>query len=217
MSRGEGEFDETWYLRRYPDVARAVRARAFRSGHQHYIDYGKAEGRSPCPHGNVANSPAPALKPLDWPPIEIEASASPAEMHAMADRVRRNFEFMGEREPHWSVMTSDRYLTENIANSEDEFFASGRHPVSELVATAARCGVRLDREMICFELGCGLGRSTIWLADMFARVVGCDISAPHLQLAESTARRFGKKNIGFFQMDRPESIADLPPLTCSSA
>ncbi len=45
----EFEFDEDWYLTSYPDVAAAVRAGGFASGLQHYLAYGRAEGRSPLP------------------------------------------------------------------------------------------------------------------------------------------------------------------------
>ena len=40
-------FEEKWYIAKYPDVAEAVRAGAFRSGRQHFIDVGYFEGRRP--------------------------------------------------------------------------------------------------------------------------------------------------------------------------
>lgn len=40
-------FNETEYLAQYPDVAAAVAARQFASGWQHYVLYGKKEGRNP--------------------------------------------------------------------------------------------------------------------------------------------------------------------------
>src|SRR5664279_964321 len=42
------EFDEEWYLHRYPDVAQAVR-RHGRTGRDHYVAHGRAEGRRPVP------------------------------------------------------------------------------------------------------------------------------------------------------------------------
>lgn len=42
-------FDEAFYLSRYPDVAAAVRAGSFKSGQEHYILHGKAEGREAAP------------------------------------------------------------------------------------------------------------------------------------------------------------------------
>ena len=40
------EFDEAWYLRAYPDVARAVAAGVYASAHAHYLHRGVEEGRS---------------------------------------------------------------------------------------------------------------------------------------------------------------------------
>jgi hypothetical protein len=40
-------FDEKWYLSQYPDVADAVKAGAFKSGRQHFIEEGYLEGRRP--------------------------------------------------------------------------------------------------------------------------------------------------------------------------
>jgi hypothetical protein len=52
------DFDEVWYLGRYPDVARAVELGQLSTGLQHYITYGRAEGRlpkSPTAAGDVTN------------------------------------------------------------------------------------------------------------------------------------------------------------------
>jgi len=42
-------FDEEWYLRRYPGIADAVREGRCKSGLDHYIKHGRAEGRIPVP------------------------------------------------------------------------------------------------------------------------------------------------------------------------
>jgi hypothetical protein len=42
-------FDEAWYCRAYPDVAKAVQCHLIESAHRHFIDYGFFEGRSPAP------------------------------------------------------------------------------------------------------------------------------------------------------------------------
>jgi len=43
------DIDEAWYLRRYPDVADAVRAGTFRSAKEHFVNNGYFEGRMPFP------------------------------------------------------------------------------------------------------------------------------------------------------------------------
>jgi len=42
-------FDETFYLRLYPDVAQAVRNGDLGSAHEHYVLFGQKEGRKPAP------------------------------------------------------------------------------------------------------------------------------------------------------------------------
>jgi hypothetical protein len=41
-------FDEAWYCRHYPDVAAAVKCGLITSAHEHFVDYGFFEGRSPA-------------------------------------------------------------------------------------------------------------------------------------------------------------------------
>jgi hypothetical protein len=41
-------FEETEYLRRYRDVAEAVKSGRFENGRAHYEMYGRSEGRFPC-------------------------------------------------------------------------------------------------------------------------------------------------------------------------
>src|SRR5271167_4513267 len=43
------EFDEEWYLGRYPDVARAVSEGRESSGLAHFLTHGRQEGRHPVP------------------------------------------------------------------------------------------------------------------------------------------------------------------------
>ncbi len=45
-----GGFDSAKYLAMYPDIANAVRTRVVRSALEHYLLYGRAEGRAACPY-----------------------------------------------------------------------------------------------------------------------------------------------------------------------
>lgn len=47
-------FDEEWYLSEYPAVAGVVRSGGFRSGWEHYVLHGRAEGRHPVPLTQIA-------------------------------------------------------------------------------------------------------------------------------------------------------------------
>lgn len=153
-----------------------------------------------------------AGKPLDWPPIRVETEVPATQLQAMIARVEQNFRHMGETEPHWSVLTDDRYKAENIANTEAEFFESGRGVVENFRATAARAGVDVGAIKNVLELGCGVGRSTIWLARTFPKVFGADVSAPHLKLAAEAAQAFRCSNITFLHVDTIARLDDLPAI-----
>jgi hypothetical protein len=44
-------FDEAWYCKQYPDVAAAVKSGLITSAHEHFVNWGFFEGRSPAPPG----------------------------------------------------------------------------------------------------------------------------------------------------------------------
>jgi SAM-dependent methyltransferase len=134
-------------------------------------------------------------KPLVWKPIQVEVDVGHERLMRMVERIEREFKYLGETEPHWSVISAEQFKAENIAGNEAEFFESGKGVVDDLQATAARCGIDLTRYQTCFELGCGLGRSTIWLAEAFPRVIGADISAAHLQMAGKVLKDFNRPNV----------------------
>jgi SAM-dependent methyltransferase len=152
----------------------------------------------------------PLCKPLDWPAMPVEVEVNDSQLRRMVDRIERNFRHMGETEPHWSVLTADRFLAKNVKEHEDDFYASGAYDVTRLRIALERCGVTTEALRTCFELGCGLGRITRWLADMFPQVIGADISASHLALAKQTMQRFGKSNVNLLQVDTVAALEDAP-------
>jgi SAM-dependent methyltransferase len=149
-------------------------------------------------------------KPLDWPPAEVEVSVSPAVLQRMVTRIEGEFLEMGATEPHWSVLTADRFLASNIKEHQSEFFASGEESLHDLQAAAARCHLDLSRYRDCLELGCGLGRVTLWLARNFREVVGADISRNHLDIARGAAAEAGLKNINFLNINQISQYQSLP-------
>jgi SAM-dependent methyltransferase len=150
-------------------------------------------------------------KALDWAPVDVEVDVSPAVLERMIERIEREFQHMGETEPHWSVISTEEFRAENIESNEEAFFHSGQGVVNDLRATASRCGVELPRRAGCFELGCGLGRSTMWLADEFAYVLAADVSAAHLELAKRAMLRFGKLNVELRHINTIRGLEELAP------
>lgn len=157
---------------------------------------------------NVPWRSAPAA-PSDWRESIVETEASPAEMTEMIRRVEATWQHLGQSEPHWSVLVNDRFRAERIGENEDLFYETGRIYLQRLQRAAERCGISFDDYRDCFELGCGVGRLTIWLSEQFEKVVAADISAAHLQVAEATLHRFGRNNVRLAQI---ASLGDLDRL-----
>jgi SAM-dependent methyltransferase len=62
----------------------------------------------------------------------------------------------------------------------------------------------------CLEYGCGVGRVTHWLAGIFERVHGFDISQPHLQIARRFMDSHDIHNVDLRQVDEISDLSDLP-------
>ena len=118
-----------------------------------------------------------------FPPCSIQTQADSETLTRMLEHIARSWNHLGEAEPYWSVMSEPQYVMARIGETREAFLDSGRENVERLLATLRRNGVQLDPQWQVLELGCGLGRSTRWLAPLFRNVFAVDVSASHLQQA----------------------------------
>ena len=158
----------------------------------------------------IASPEDAGVKVLNWPATSIDVDVPGPVLERMIKRIEGEFLYLGEREPHWSVVTEDRFKSENVAGNEEIFFETGEYPLIGLRLAAKRSGVDLSHFKSCFELGCGMGRSTVWLAREFPRVIGGDISRVHLDHARRSAKRFGLHNISFAHLNEMSRYQELP-------
>ena len=149
-------------------------------------------------------------RPLNWPPIEVEVDASDLQRSAMMRHVEANWHNLGLADPHWSVLTNEAYRASNIVRTEEHFYESGKPHIERLRRTAERCGIGLTEFKRCFELGCGVGRLSIWLADLFGEVVAADISPAHLALAQQALDRFERTNVNLVHLDSFGALEAIP-------
>ncbi|MBV9734535.1 MAG: methyltransferase domain-containing protein [Acidisphaera sp.] len=149
---------------------------------------------------------APLSRPEDWPAMDVRLATTPDELQAMIDRVNRDWTRLGTDEPYWSVLSDARFRQEGIEETRDEFYRTGQADMERLFAYAARCGVDLAAHHACFELGCGVGRVTRWLAGRFAQVHAADISAAHLELARATLADAQVANVSLVHVTGLESL-----------
>lgn len=149
-------------------------------------------------------------KPLTWPALPIEVNVPAPQIELMSRHVERNWQLLGETEPHWSVVTKDAFKQDVIGANEEAFYNTGKSALLLLQAAANRCDVDLSKLSTCLELGCGVGRVTIWLAEMFKQVIAVDISQPHLTLAEAAIGKYARTNIELRKMSSIQQLVHSP-------
>jgi ubiquinone/menaquinone biosynthesis C-methylase UbiE len=97
------------------------------------------------------------------------------------ERVRATWETMGQEDPLWAVLSTDGM--EGGAWDIEQFYALGERDVAQFLAEAQVLGAEPARGD-ALDFGCGVGRMTLALGSRFERVVGLDISAPMIELAD---------------------------------
>ncbi len=142
--------------------------------------------------------------------VTIEQLQSPETLALLLDHVGAEWSRLGEQEPHWSVLTADKYRSGQIAAHLLEFQRSGANEVRHLETVLRRNHLDWPRQGLCIDYGCGVGRVTLPLAAHCAQVLGVDISAGHLRLAaqEAAAQGLGNK----LQWLQLRTLADLDSL-----
>lgn len=151
---------------------------------------------------------AHALPPLDAGPNRVETAATPAQLAQMVRHLAQYWTQAGQDVAHWSVLTEERFLPQNIAANLQAFYDGGDWDARVLDATLARIGRKADEFGHCVDYGCGVGRITLHLARRFAAVTGLDISQPHLLLAAAALQEAGRDNVALAQV----TAVDLMPV-----
>lgn len=141
------------------------------------------------------------------PPMSIEKLSDFQELFYNIQKV---WEKLGEKEPYWSVVTSEQFKFSNIGETRNEFYSSGLNDVTTFFKTLERNGIDHTSLKTCLEYGCGLGRVTCWLAKRFQTVTGYDISRSHLGLAEHYLKEIGIRNVSLHHIGKPEEIRHFP-------
>src|SRR4051812_29520552 len=90
------------------------------------------------------------------------------------------WEDLGRLDPLWAISTQQG--TKHNRWKLNEFFASGKRQVREIVSNAASLGLLQNRGS-ALDFGCGVGRLTAALSEAFSKAIGIDISAPMIARA----------------------------------
>jgi SAM-dependent methyltransferase len=117
-------------------------------------------------------------------------------------RVKGEWQRLGKDDPHWSVLSDEKFRDANLDASRGAFFRSGEHEARRIFRGLLRQGISLPFD-VAVEYGCGLGRVSLALAPHCGTLYAFDISASHLQLAQENADNRGIKNIQFELVHSP--------------
>lgn len=127
---------------------------------------------------------ASLVLPLNAAPIHVETEVDAAGLSALLAHTEKTWTRLGEEEPHWSVISAERFKQKKLEPHLEEFYASGQGDIATFGAFLARNEVDTSAFESVLEFGCGVGRVTRFLAEHFKRVVACDISPSHLASAQ---------------------------------
>ncbi|GAB4375939.1 MAG: hypothetical protein Kow00121_22280 [Elainellaceae cyanobacterium] len=116
----------------------------------------------------------------------------------------------GATEPHWSVVSTSTFRSDVIDQNIEAFYLSGKNEAINLRRLLKRTNIDTSSFQSTLEYGCGVGRVTRWLADIFPQVYGADISSNHLSLAETYFHQENVGNITTFSINSLEDIKQLP-------
>ena len=110
------------------------------------------------------------------------------------------WEKFGQLDPYFGVLADERFASASIEQNRDEFFATGRNSVADILNRYGHHFGSLGRER-ALDFGCGVGRLTFPLSQQFSSVLGLDISPSMLSEAVSNARRLEISNAQFALAD----------------
>jgi SAM-dependent methyltransferase len=88
----------------------------------------------------------------------------------------------------WAILSDPQRSHNRWQGHEDEFFASGKVDVDLLLADMERLRIEL-RPGRCLDFGCGIGRVSQALCEVFAEVDGVDIATSMIDAARTWNRR----------------------------
>ncbi len=162
------------------------------------------DGQTPIGFSGASNLP-PVMEKLD-----IELGANAIDLGKCAAKIKTAWEHMGEETAHYSVLSNDVFLPENLHDSIDSFWASGEPEASQAIKALTQYGASKLSEKVGVEYGCGVGRVTVNFARHFKTVHAYDISRNHLKLALARANEQAVSNIEFHECSKDFRVAIEP-------
>jgi SAM-dependent methyltransferase len=145
------------------------------------------------------------------PPNVIDLDRSPAKKQLLWEHLATVWSRLGRDDPYWSVLTFEDFRIANMSRADqiDRFYESGRFEIDRLEKYLSRNGRRLPEDGTCVDYGCGLGRTTLWLARRCKRVLAVDVSEKHISIARESLAARGVANVDFHLVRRRGDLDEV--------
>lgn len=119
----------------------------------------------------------------------------------MSKKEKERWEYFAANNPYHTVVTLEKYKTENLAESlRDEFFSDGALYL-EKVWQEIEVNFGQFSPSRVLDFGCGVGRVVIPFTTRTTTVTGVDISENMLEEAKHNCQIRNIENVNFFQTD----------------
>jgi SAM-dependent methyltransferase len=103
----------------------------------------------------------------------------------------QTWDYYGRQDPYYGVMTSAEYRSGRMDEAaRQRFFATGAAQVDQFIELVESTFGRLTRRGTALDFGCGVGRLSRRLVELFERVVAVDISEGMLAEAGRNLKDF---------------------------
>ena len=148
--------------------------------------------------------------PFNLPAIPVEVQCSEEHLDNMFERIAGEWSSLGKEDPYWSIITQPQYHLDEFEGHREHFFNSGSHISNLFLASLRRCGINPNILESCLDFGCGVGRVSAHLSHIFPRVIGVDISEPHLELAKRFLESINNQNVDLIHLKHVGMVQSLP-------
>jgi protein-L-isoaspartate O-methyltransferase len=148
--------------------------------------------------------------PLTFPSIPVDVKINNNQLAYMFERIHKEWEELGERDPFWSVVTQPHYHLDQFDAHKEQFYSSGNYISEIFLAALRRNNINYNNMSSCLEIGCGVGRVTSFLAEAFPKVIATDISSSHLELARKYLEEQNVTNVDLQHFSDTYALESLP-------
>ncbi|HQU83937.1 MAG TPA: class I SAM-dependent methyltransferase [Pyrinomonadaceae bacterium] len=116
--------------------------------------------------------------------------------------IKDKWEYYGENDPYFAVVTFDKYKRENLSEElKNEFFQGGADHFVKIWETIESRFTKNFKPKKALDFGCGVGRLVVPLSERSESVIGIDISEKMLDEARLNCKTRNIENTEFFQTD----------------